>query len=177
MCESIHMCEWDMPLSMSHTYMWIRCVTRTARADGCGTLCMSHITHMNESCHTRCVQMAEAGAIDALQSLTEVCIYVTWLLHIHDMTHSYVYTRWCGSISYWGSHIRDMTRAYHDMIHSYVYTSWCMPISYWCPHLRDMTHSYSWHDSFICDPLTRFHSLTEARLSVKWLIHIHDITH
>jgi len=134
--------------------------------------------------------MAEAGAIDALQSLSQVCIYETWLLHIHDMTCSYVYTRWCGSISYWGLHLRDMTRSYswydsfvcvacqslsevciyltwlvhiHNKIHSYLYTRWyvCRD-SFICAHMCVVAHSYVCHDSFMCVP---------------WLIHMCAVTH
>jgi len=67
-------------------------------------------------------------------------IYVTWLIHICDMTYSYM---WHASFIYvtWLIHICDMTHLYmwHD---SFIYVTWLI-------HTYDMTHSYMWHDSFI----------------------------
>jgi len=92
-------------------------------------------------------------------------IPVTWLIHMCDMTHSYV---WHDSFTCvtWLIHVRDMTQSYvrYD---SFICVTWLI-------HMCDMTHSTGrpchcalhlplrWHDSFIC---------------VTWLIHMCDMTH
>jgi len=62
---------------------------------------------------------------------------VTWLVHVCDMTHSYM---WHDAFIYdtWRIHICDMTHSYmwHD---AFIYVTWRI-------HICDMTHSYMWHD-------------------------------
>ena len=73
------------------------------------------------------------------------------LLHVCDMTHSYV---WHDSITYgtWLIHARDMTHSHCDMTH--------------------MTHPYVWHDSFTC-VTWRIHILVrpDPFESVPWCSH------
>jgi len=80
-------------------------------------------------------------------------IYVTWLIHPCDMTHSYI---WYDSFICvaWLIYICDMTD-------SYVWNDWFIYVT-WLIHIWDMTHLYVWHDSFI---------------HVTWLIHICDMTY
>ena len=68
-------------------------------------------------------------------------ICVTWLIHMRDMTHSYVWHDAFICVT-WRIHMCDMTHSYvwHD---SFIFVTWLI-------HMRDMTHSYIWHDSFIC---------------------------
>ena len=56
-------------------------------------------------------------------------ICVTRLIHMCDMTHSYVWHMW------------------HDSFNS---VTSLMQSSWWLIHMFDTSHSYVWHDSFIC---------------------------
>jgi len=100
--------------------------------------------------------------------------YVTWLIHMCDMTHSHVWRdpftrvtwliRMCNvtHFSAWragkdamvGLEWCDMTHwcVWHD---SYIRVTWLIDVC-------DMTHTYVWHDSLMC---------------VTWLIHACDMTH
>jgi len=115
-------------------------------------------------------------------------ICVTWLIHMCDMTHSYVWhdsficVTWllfecvtCLIHAWHDSFIRDsvicVTWLIHicDMTHSYmtrhhtglIVTHWFICVT-WLTCMCDMTRSYAWHDSFIC---------------VTWLIYMCDMTH
>ena len=63
-----------------------------------------------------------------MRNMTHSCsfICVTWLIHMCDTTHSYVW---------------------HD---SFIHVTWPFIYVTWLIHICDMTHSYMWHDSFIC---------------------------
>jgi len=67
--------------------------------------------------------------------IRDAFLCVTWLIHMWDMTHSYVCTspRWCT----WLIYMCDMT-------HSFVFCET------WVIRMCDITHSFVWHDSFIC---------------------------
>jgi len=93
--------------------------------------------------------------------ITSVWQYVTWLIHMCDRTHSFVFLH--VSARSWLTFTCDMTLTRVTelmrmcaMTHSYV--CWdsfiCVP---WLIHICAMTHSYVCHDSFICLP---------------WLIHM-----
>jgi len=80
-------------------------------------------------------------------------IRVSWLIHVCDMTHSYM---WHDTFVYvaWLIHVCDMT-------HLYVWHTSFTRVT-WRIHMCDMTHSYVWHDSFIC--VTRLsHTNDETR--------------
>ena len=68
-------------------------------------------------------------------------ICVTWLIHMCDITHSYVWHDSFICVT-WLIHMCDITHAYvwHD---SFICVTWLI-------HMCDMTHSYVWHDSFLC---------------------------
>jgi len=74
-------------------------------------------------------------------------VWVIWLTHVHDLTWR---IRWSFICVTWLTHICDMTHPYvwHD---SLTYATWLI-------HMCDMTHSHMWHDSFIC---------------VTWITHSH----
>jgi len=130
---------------------------------------MSHVTHMNESCHTyeyeschTCQQEHLLFLLISLSSPTAFFSRHTRIIQVHlysmrDMTphrrDSFMCVT-CLSALYkcvWLIHIFK-THVRHD---SFVCTTWLI---YMC----DMTHSSVWHDSFIC---------------VTWLIHLCDMTH
>ena len=100
---------------------------------------------------------------------------VTWLVHMGDTTHSYVW------------HVCDMTHSYvwHvcDMTHSYVWHVCDTTHSYvW--HVCDTTHSYVWHmcdmtHTFFTEGLTSTHSCVwnESLICVTWLVHVCNATY
>jgi len=97
----------------------------------------------------------------------------TWLIHMCDMTHSYV---WHDSFicETWLIHMCDMTHSYvwHD---SFICVTWLI-------HMWDMTHSCVWHDSFICETwlIHMWHDsfmYGTIHSHVTWLIHMWDMTH
>ena len=78
---------------------------------------------------------------------------VTWLIHMCDMTRSYVWHDSFICVT-WLIHMRNMTHSYvwHD---SFIRVTWLI-------YMHDMTHSYVSDDSFICVP---------------WLIHTCNTSH
>jgi len=74
-----------------------------------------------------------------------------WLIHMCDMTHSYVWHDPFICVT-WLIHMCDMTHSHvwHD---PFIWVTWLI-------HMCDMTHSYAWHDPFIC---------------VTWPIHMSDM--
>ena len=79
---------------------------------------------------------------------------VTWLIHVCDTTHSYVWRetwRICmGDTTHCVWHDSSMC-VWHD---SFICVTW------------NMTHSYGWHDS-----------LCVMTMCVTWLIHVYNTTH
>jgi len=113
---------------------------------------MSHVTHMNESCHTYEWVMSHiwmSPVTHMNESWNDACVWrdsfmcVKWLIHMCDMIHTFV---WRDSFI-----LDDKLRESSD-IQSNHYT---------LIHMREMTYSYVWHDSFIC---------------AIWLIHMCDMT-
>jgi len=78
--------------------------------------------------------------LDILRDMTHRGHYVTWRIHMWDMTCSYVRHDSCIRET-WLMHTWDMTHAYvrHD---SFIRETWLI-------HTWDMTHSYVRHDWFI----------------------------
>ena len=95
---------------------------------------MSHVTHMNESCHTYEWVISHIYFTAHPRTTAPVRGFVwhdiftcgSWLMYMEDMTHSYK----------WHSVFKFETP-------SFIYVTWLI---YMC----DMTHSYVWHDSLIC---------------------------
>jgi len=143
MNESCHAYEWVT----SHIWM---------------SLWMSHVTHMNASCH---------ACVLHIHVWHDAFICVTWLIHMCDVTHSYVrhdsliyITHTCDkthSYEWHDSFIRE-TWLIHTWRDSFICATWLT--NTWLIHTWDMTHSYmARHDSFI----------RETRLIHIW----RDMTH
>jgi len=78
----------------------------------------------------------------------ELGMSAIWLIHMCDMTHSYVWHDAFICVT-WLIHMCDMTHSYvwHD---AFICVTWLIHMCDMTFHLCDMTHSYVWHDSFIC---------------------------
>jgi len=113
---------------------------------------------------------------------------VTWLIHVRDMTNSYLWhdpsirVTWvihmCGmtdSCVTWLIHVCDMTHSYvwHDSFMCVIcltYMPWRFRVQHLVLYICDMTHLYVWHESFI--RVTRpFHiwDMTHSFVCVTWL--------
>ena len=96
-------------------------------------------------------------------------ICVTWLIHMCDMTHPYM---WPGTyMCVWHDSFICTTCLIHKCVT-------------WLIHMHDRTHSYVWHDSFICVAglihmcgMTHSHVWHDSFICVTWLIHMCDMTH
>jgi len=116
-------------------------------------------------------------------------ICVIWLIHMCDMTHSYVWhdsficVMWlihmCGMTfirAMWLIHVCGMTHSdvWHDaficvtrrihlcdMTHSFVCHNSSICVT-WLIYMCDMPHSYVWHDSFIWVPFIPISDLTHS---------------
>jgi len=144
--------------------------------------CMSHVTHMNESCHT----CRLTPATWHVWHDSFICVSHIWM-SAWVMSHI-----WMSHVTHVDLHLRhdmcDMTHSYVCHIYEWVHESchtyeWVM--SHMSTYTCDMTHSYvwhayMWHDSSIF--VTRFTSVVWL-IHVIWLIrvirHIHmkDMTH
>jgi len=110
-------------------------------------------------------------------------ICVTWLIHICDMTHSYVQHDSFICVT-WLIHMCAMTHSYvwHDL---FTCTAWLIHmcnVTY--SHVCDVTHSYVRHDSFISATLLLhmcnvIHSHVQHDTSTceTWCIHMCGMTH
>jgi len=78
---------------------------------------------------------------------------VTWLMHMCDMTHSYVWHDSCICVT-WLIHMYDMTHAYVFMCETRLV------------HTCDMTRSHVWHDSLEC--VTRIIGVCDVAPSWEW---------
>ena len=109
----------------------------------------------------------------------DLFICVTWLVHMCDMTRSYVFHNefTIHMCALYLVHMCDMTRlrAWHDsfisatthFISQLLIVRYCQlctntPCVTWLIHTCDMTRSCMWHVSFIC---------------VTWIFHVCDTTH
>ena len=106
-------------------------------------------------------------------------ICVTWLIHVYEMTHSYV--TWHADRWYqlrWRIPLRSMT-------HSYVWHDACIRDT-WLIHMCEMTHLYVWHDAFICDmtcrtlvslEMTHLYVRHDAFICLIWRIYMRHASH
>jgi len=94
--------------------------------------------------------------------------YLTWLIHLCDMTHSCVWHDSFMCVT-WLFHMCDMTPSYVSR-DSFICVTWLI-------HMCDMTRSYVWHDSLIYVTwLIHMWDMTHF-LRVPWLIHMCDVPH
>ena len=142
----IHMCK------MTHSYVWHNSIDYAMYVWHDIYKCamsrrlISQVTHIWHSLIQRngAFSTWTSGGFDS-KSHWHAC--ATWLIHMCDMTHSYVQHDSFICVS-WLIHMCYMTHSYvwHD---SFIFVTWLM------------TDSYVWHDSFSC---------------VTWLIHMCDMT-
>ena len=94
------------------------------------------------TCHIHMYDMTHVWHDAFVCVCHDASICVTWLIHICDMSQSYV---WHDSWISYMAHKLFMC----NITHSYVRndSSTCMT---WPIHMCDMTRSYMWHDPFIC---------------------------
>ena len=114
-----------------------------------------YVTH-SYVCYRSCIRVTWPLSRQTL------CIFVTLLIHMCAMTHSYASSCWCTTVclrvSVWDIAlvcVKWLIRMC-DMTLSYVWRDSFICVT-WLIHMCDMPHSYVWHDSFIC---------------VTWLIHV-----
>ena len=95
----------------------------------------------------------------------DACIYVAWLMYTYVWHGTFI----CVTCLV---HMCDMTRSYVwydpsmcDMTHLYSYV-----------HMCDMTRSYAWHNSFICVSW-HVHVCDMTHPCATWLIYMRDMTH
>ena len=143
---------------------------------------MSHVTHMNESCHTYEWVMSH--------------IWMSHVTHMNESRHTY---EWVMS-HIWMSHVTYMNESCHTSgspSHqppiaarlSCFLDRWHALLQYVIRllHTCDMTHSHVWHDSFICVTwLIRIYEIPPSCFLDRWhdsfscvirLIHMCDVTH
>ena len=136
------------------------CNTLQHTATHCNTLPDSAMC-MHEACYVRIIRQRNSREIGLGLGVFARCC-VTWLIHMCDMTHSYV---WHDSFIYvtWPMHMSEQVLL---DVSKWWCVTWLIPPVYMSVRvgtlLCDMAHSYVWHDSFIC---------------VTWLIHKCDMTH
>jgi len=88
--------------------------------------------------------------VNHLHPATYLRICVTWLIHMCDMTHAYVWR---------GSFVCEMKDTVHVTL----------------MHMCDVTHSYVWHDSCMCDATQSYVrwktlSMSHSCICVTWIV-------
>jgi len=166
MNKSCHTYEWVTPrIWMGHewvlSHIWMSHVTHMN--ESCHTyewvmshIWVSHVTHMNEPTHRFHLKLPGVTWLrhkcDMAHHMCDMThhgllIRVTWLIHMHDMTHLNV---WHDSLMC-------------DIFHLYVWHETSLhsrhPAVTWFICTCDTT--YLWNSSFLC---------------VTWLIHTYDMT-
>jgi len=112
--ELFHTCEWAMV-----------------------GLQMSHVTHVNESCHSR-----ECHAYDPVKA----CIWMRQVTHMKSC-HAYE----CVMTHTWNSHITNMNKSYHPALHVIIWTKNNCHMCFQTPpptHTHTHTHTLptrTWH--------------------------------
>jgi len=186
MCDMTHSCVWHDTCAwwcihvcdMTHSYVCQDSFTCCAGSRWCIHMShwtshvtpMSHVTPIDESCHTHGRRWAADSPLGNVTRLIHMCdmtrpfvwhdvvmcaIYLTWLLHVCDMAYAYV----CHDsfiFVKWRVHTCDMT-------------PWCVRVTWqnaficvtWLIHICAMTHSYVPRGPHLCG---RTHSC------VTWLV-------
>ena len=140
----IHMCD------ANHLYVW-----RDSFISSCRTCewvmlhIWSHVTRANQWDHVKVSLIFLYVWHDSLVCSSKPTHRSTRLIHMCDMTYSYV----------WRDSFIRVTRLSQkcDITESYEWHDW-----EWLWYMRGMTNSYEWHGSFI---------------RVKWLLYMCDMTH
>jgi len=107
--------------------------------------------------------------VDGLSAISRIVdgIFVTWLTHMCDVTHSYV----------WYDALICVTSGWWEQISNESDAFICVT---WLIHMCDVTHSYVWHDAFICVTSGWWEEISnkcDAFIFVTWLTNICDVTH
>jgi len=145
---------------------------------------MSHVTHVNESCHTYEWVMSHTWMLHTRARIygqrVRACAAftcVTWLIHTCDMTHSHE----------WHDSFMCVTWLMHDMTHSCVWHDSCMSATRGIC-MCDVTHWFVSQDAFTCvtwlihmcvlthSYLTNSYLWHDSHVHVTWLIHTCDTT-
>jgi len=141
----IHMCHAYVcvrVMSRVHMYVWHWWVM--------SHIWMSHVTHMNESCHKYQWVMPHI-CVTLMSHVTGLMLYLEQSCHAYRWVMSHVWTSHPFIRATW---LIDMC----DMIHSHVCHDSSICVA-WLIHMCDIAHSYARSDSFICDPLLLYATL------------------
>jgi len=76
-------------------------------------------------------------------------LYLTWLIHMCDMTHSHVWLDPFLCVRRF-SHSNVWQDSFTVFLHKSSRRTWSPTLTTWLIHMCDMSHLYVWHDSFIC---------------------------
>jgi len=182
------------PLITASTNMLKSDKRGTPRVPGANLLYMSHVTRVNESCHT-----CERGEARLECSAPTYCKWASHVTHMNELGHTYT---WVMS-HVWMSHV---TRMYESCLayvtHMWTHMNglghtykWVMP-HVWMPHMS-MRYVYVWH-TYMCDicetwliqwmrrdrglmcDMTHshvWHVWHDSFICVTWVIHMFDMTH
>jgi len=138
---SIHVRSRGHTLRRSHGVVSQTCVSQTSLdLSRCGSFFFFEYAAHVSSCVTWLIHMCD---VTPSYVWRDSFICVTWLIHIYDMAHLYTCI-----------HMYDATR-----VHGVHVSFFCVT---WLSHVCDLTHSYAWHDLFMC---------------FTWLIHMCDMPH
>jgi len=162
--------EWVMSQHAQTRNMTSSCRAYCARVYSllaCTQVRMGHVTRMNGSCHTFCMShmcMSHvAHVIESCHTCTEVCdvfIFVPWLMYIIH-TCGTTYSHVCHDSSacvIWLIHMCGMT-------HSYVWRDWCICVASLI-HLCEWL--YRWHASWHAGAVAQIWMSSDTDVNESW---------